>query len=167
MEETIMTKAEKRLKDRARWEAIKADPIKYEEYKAKERIKRKERYHSDPAVRERKKLYREKPDVKARKNERERYYHSLKKENPDYIRKRKNTELKCYYNIDIVQYEKMLQQQNNTCAICKSIMQKPCVDHCHATNKIRGILCNDCNLGLGKFKDNVDSLRSAIEYLLK
>lgn len=39
------------------------------------------------------------------------------------------------------------------------------VDHCHKTNKIRGLLCINCNNGLGAFKDNVFSLNRAIQYL--
>ncbi len=39
------------------------------------------------------------------------------------------------------------------------------VDHCHKTNVVRGLLCNECNSGLGKFKDNIDVMASAISYL--
>lgn len=39
------------------------------------------------------------------------------------------------------------------------------VDHCHESNKFRGVLCNYCNLGLGNFKDNSEALRKAATYL--
>jgi Recombination endonuclease VII len=39
------------------------------------------------------------------------------------------------------------------------------VDHCHKTNKVRGILCNGCNIGLGSFKDDINLLKNAIKYL--
>ena len=65
----------------------------------------------------------------------------------------------------------ILKKQNNSCAICGT--KKPgghgtfVVDHCHKTSKIRGLLCNHCNTGLGKLGDNVENLQKAIRYLLK
>ena len=44
---------------------------------------------------------------------------------------------------------------------------KPNIDHCHKTNKIRGLLCHHCNIGLGNFNDNVVNLQLAIKYLEK
>ena len=41
------------------------------------------------------------------------------------------------------------------------------IDHCHETNEVRGILCSNCNTGLGKFKDNPDLLYNAIKYIKK
>jgi hypothetical protein len=41
------------------------------------------------------------------------------------------------------------------------------VDHCHSTNKVRGILCDLCNTALGKFHDDVNLLSNAIGYLNK
>lgn len=64
------------------------------------------------------------------------------------------------------QYDEILKSQGGLCAICKSRSSKTlCVDHCHKLNVVRGLLCNNCNIGLGSFKDNKDSLSSAIEYL--
>lgn len=111
--------------------------------------------------------YRQRPEVKERKNERERKYHHLRKTNPEYKRKRKNTELKCYFGITIEDYDRMLKEQNGSCAICETKPLKLCVDHCHATGKVRGLLCNDCNLGIGKLKDNIKTLQNAISYLSK
>lgn len=61
------------------------------------------------------------------------------------------------------------EQQNNCCAICgKSGEEKPLVfDYDHTTNKFRALLCDDCNRGLGSFKDNRDVMNKAIEYLTK
>lgn len=56
-------------------------------------------------------------------------------------------------------------KQKGKCAICKIDMTSLCIDHCHKTNKIRGLLCNPCNLGLGNFKDNPKYLKKAIKYL--
>lgn len=70
------------------------------------------------------------------------------------------------FGISGEQYDQMLVDQNNQCAICKKeIGREAAVDHCHNTNKVRGLLCRKCNLGLGGFRDNVDTIRKAIEYV--
>ena len=65
----------------------------------------------------------------------------------------------------------MLESQNGICAICGNLetIQKShlSVDHDHKTNKVRGLLCRECNRALGGFKDNRILLQSAINYLLK
>lgn len=71
----------------------------------------------------------------------------------------------------------MAYDQNAACAICKKFEEMfdkrtnkkkhLCVDHDHKTGKVRGLLCHSCNLGLGKFKDNISSLKTAITYLSK
>jgi len=68
----------------------------------------------------------------------------------------------------VEEYAAMLTAQNGVCKVC----QKPssdgkslAIDHCHATGKVRGLLCNNCNNGLGRFKDDPVLLRSAIQYL--
>lgn len=64
----------------------------------------------------------------------------------------------------------MMESQNHKCAICghSDKSQKktfPMIDHCHETGKVRGILCSSCNMGIGKFKDNIELLEAAIKYL--
>lgn len=78
--------------------------------------------------------------------------------------------LKKTYQIDINQYNDMLIKQNNGCAICGAKTKthkcsKLTVDHCHTTNIIRGLLCHNCNAGLGNFSDNIGLLEKAIGYL--
>jgi hypothetical protein len=55
----------------------------------------------------------------------------------------------------------------NGCAICKVELtsNKVHIDHCHSTGKVRGLLCELCNKGLGQFKDNITNLENAINYL--
>ena len=69
----------------------------------------------------------------------------------------------------VEEYDALLQEQGFGCAICGTESNKNgtrlCVDHCHTTGKIRGILCNDCNTSLGKFNDDVELLQNAIDYL--
>ncbi len=77
------------------------------------------------------------------------------------------------YRISIENLHKLLKNQDNKCKICKrEIMFKTdfrqnraCVDHIKGTHNIRGILCVDCNIGLGVLKDNINILTSAIDYL--
>lgn len=84
--------------------------------------------------------------------------------------------LKRDYNLTIEEYDLMVLNQNNRCAICNKEeleigaygeIKNLCVDHCHKTGRIRGLLCGQCNKGLGQFKDKIDSLLSAVEYLKK
>lgn len=66
-------------------------------------------------------------------------------------------------------YFSLLEEQNNQCAICKCSIHEYnksfSIDHCHSSNIIRGLLCNNCNLGLGYFKDNIEIIERAISYL--
>lgn len=61
----------------------------------------------------------------------------------------------------------MLTKQKGLCAICHKKMIKVNIDHCHATGKVRGLLCPECNRGLGLFYDDANRLISAAEYLKK
>ena len=84
---------------------------------------------------------------------------------------RKSHYRKVKYNITDTEYDDKLKEQNYSCSICK-IQRKDCVkdfaiDHCHVTNNVRGLLCNNCNSGIGFLKDDISILLSAIEYLNK
>ena len=86
-------------------------------------------------------------------------YARYKKRHNEYLKERR-------YGITQEDFNKMLVDQNNSCAICKKeIGWEAAVDHCHTTNKIRGLLCRKCNLGLGAFKDNIETIRKAIAYV--
>jgi hypothetical protein len=84
-----------------------------------------------------------------------------------------NYQMKYKYNITTEEYNNLLKLQNNVCAICgkpetatnKGKIKLLSVDHNHKTNKARGLLCSDCNTGLGKFKDNSIILLNAIRYI--
>lgn len=77
--------------------------------------------------------------------------------------------LKWHYGMTVEDYESMLKNQDNVCAICHTLPSKKhlVVDHAHDTNIVRGLLCSNCNTGLGLFKDSIDNLSSAIMYLNK
>lgn len=72
------------------------------------------------------------------------------------------------FGVSVEQYDAMLAQQNGGCAICGrqcSSGRMLAVDHDHLTNRVRGLLCGQCNNGLGRFRDDVELLRKAIVYL--
>jgi len=63
-------------------------------------------------------------------------------------------------------YTKQFLKQQAHCAICGGITEELCIDHDHETNELRGLLCRDCNYGIGCFKDNPQSLYRAGDYLV-
>jgi hypothetical protein len=77
------------------------------------------------------------------------------------------------YGISLAEYHRLFDEQKGACKICGAT--DPCgngsknkrlyVDHCHDTGVVRGLLCHHCNVGLGSFKDDVNTLAKAIEYL--
>jgi hypothetical protein len=74
------------------------------------------------------------------------------------------------YGLSIEQKQELVDKQNSKCAICNNDLKDAhdvCVDHNHITNKIRGILCRKCNLGIGHLNDSTQILKSAILYLDK
>jgi hypothetical protein len=63
---------------------------------------------------------------------------------------------------------RMMVKQHCVCAICQGTFEDtPCVDHCHASDKVRGLLCHACNKMLGFARDNAEVLRTAAAYLDK
>jgi hypothetical protein len=72
-------------------------------------------------------------------------------------------------DMTVEKYNTMLSSQNNCCCICGRHMSEfkynLAVDHDHSTGRARGLLCNNCNNGLGRFQDDIDILASAISYL--
>ena len=111
------------------------------------------------------------------------YNKNLRKINPKYNAScckismawaRKNPKIRGFitrkhrYNISREDYVNLIKSQNNLCKICKAKPSKHrslCIDHCHKTLKIRGLLCDKCNTGLANFKDNIILLQNAIDYL--
>lgn len=77
-------------------------------------------------------------------------------------------ELKRMYGISLEQYAEMFKKQGEVCAICKNTCKTKkslSVDHDHVTGKVRGLLCNKCNIALGALNDNVILFQRAIQYL--
>lgn len=71
----------------------------------------------------------------------------------------------------ISEYAKLFSAQEGRCRICKKhkseLTQGLSVDHCHRTNKIRGLLCGNCNRGIGIFFDDSALLKTASEYIME
>ena len=74
------------------------------------------------------------------------------------------------YGITPEDYDRMVIDQGNMCALCDS--PEPGtkhgfwhIDHCHSTGVLRKLLCSTCNTGLGSFYDNPDVLRRAADYI--
>ena len=77
------------------------------------------------------------------------------------------------YGVDYQKYLEMLNSQDGCCANPGCKTKEPgapkrtrfYIDHCHTTNKIRGLLCHQCNLALGHVADDIKKLEGLIEYL--
>lgn len=72
--------------------------------------------------------------------------------------------------VDIVTMIDVYEKFDGRCAICnssdpKGYYKKFHTDHDHTNGKVRGLLCDNCNKGLGHFKDNIEFLESAVRYL--
>ena len=109
---------------------------------------------------------------------RERTRNFIEKKREIYNENRRNNRQKTYitesarrYGVDRSVIEKLIQITN--CEICgisvslksENTHHKPNIDHCHKTNKVRGLLCGYCNNLIGRAKDDVEILKAAITYL--
>ena len=92
-----------------------------------------------------------------RKNQRE-----IRKKPLDYM-----TTIKRKYGLLEQQYIKIISEQHEKCAICGNLPngKRLGIDHNHKTGEVRGLLCDDCNYGLGRFKDDPLLLKKAILYI--
>jgi len=100
---------------------------------------------------------------------------SLKKHLSDYYKENaesyKSSYLMRTYGITLEDYNEMFSEQSGCCAICNThqseFKKSLCVDHCHTTGKVRGLLCQFCNTALGMMKDNPELLIKGAEYVNK
>lgn len=92
----------------------------------------------------------------------------------------RNKHMKRVYGITYLQYKDLFESQGGKCKICERQLDEqpqqtkrggrrsggePVIDHCHHTDKVRGILCFHCNVALGHVNDSVDILSKMLEYL--
>lgn len=69
------------------------------------------------------------------------------------------------YGLKAGEFNELIESQNNRCAICNRKMWSPHIDHNHSTGAVRGLLCSNCNTGIGLLGDSPERLLSAILYL--
>lgn len=110
-------------------------------------------------------------DPEARKAYQAEYKKKWKAANPDKVKQSQRRQDLKKYGLTPECYSTLYEKQGGRCAICGTTEQKGgrfktfCVDHDHETGRVRGLLCYDCNFGLGKFGDNISHLVAAIHYL--
>jgi len=102
------------------------------------------------------------------------YQKEYRKKNPNAVNEwrkdnrmsAREAHLKNKFGITHFEFEFLKEFQGGVCAICKTPTDKTLhVDHDHATSKVRGLLCSNCNRGIGHLKENVVFLAEAIKYL--
>ena len=70
------------------------------------------------------------------------------------------------YGISLEDYDILLARQGGACAICRQLSERPlCVDHCHVTGQVRGLLCRNCNSAIGFYCDDPSLTKAATDYL--
>jgi hypothetical protein len=77
----------------------------------------------------------------------------------------KEYSLKKRYGLSYEEFNRMKQEQNNSCAICKKHSEALCVDHCHTTGQVRKLLCKKCNMALGLLHEDEEIIKEMLEYI--
>jgi hypothetical protein len=84
---------------------------------------------------------------------------------------KRNQQYKKNFGITLADYNQLFLNQNGNCAICgknqSTFNQALAVDHCHKTDKVRGLLCTNCNIAIGLLYEDISSIQSALVYLKK
>ena len=149
--------------------AIKAGPD-YQDHLARSRGYNKKRYQTDPefreSVKERARLWRLNNPEKVKQTSAS-WRARLDGEHAAKWRR------KHYYGLAPEEFDRMLNLQNGSCAICKkSFGEAPfgrrlAVDHCHDTGKVRGLLCSQCNGAIGLLGESPKRIRAAADYVAR
>ena len=137
------------------------DPEEYRQYQNAYHRNR-ERQRGDK-YRAQAKARRSQPEVAARLKI---YFKEYRLKNREAIRHKR---MLAKFGIGSEDYAFMLGEQGGVCAICKRANDdgKPlAVDHCHSTGKVRGLLCSNCNVGIGHLRDSPTIMKSASEYIM-
>lgn len=123
--------------------------------------------------------YRQKNTEMVRKWKREAYRRNIDKmqeiDRMRYYAKRRFEHMLRRYGITEGEWHRILKSQNYQCRICKKVFnlesklrrERPCVDHCHTTGRVRGILCQGCNVAIGAMGDSPHVAFAAADYLFR
>jgi hypothetical protein len=149
---------EKRAYNRAYYEAnrerlIEAQKVRYAE--DRERIRAQRNAH----------LEAHRDEINARARERHRLNPEVKRESVRRWRAVNDMRLR-EHGLTKDEYDALVTKQENACAICRNpFFVTPRIDHDHATDRVRGLLCHNCNVALGHFRDDPSLMQQAIRYL--
>ena len=140
------------------------DPVKQKEYNKqyyKEYYQRNKDKYNTPELRTKRREYFHDPEKKE----------ALKQYRKENLDKFLNRHYESKYGITLEDYNNLLREQNNCCAICdihESENKKSlAVDHNHTTGKVRALLCANCNVSLGLLKEDIDRLQKMMDYIKK
>ena len=132
---------------------------------SRQSIARRKRYAEDPEYREKVLAYNrarsatQKDEINARVRARRR-------SDPEFRARERANRRHRRYGMSDPDYEALLARQGGACAICgRKSRRRLVVDHCHVCDRVRGLLCHNCNIGLGYYCDDVGRLQAAIAYL--
>ena len=143
--ESEKTKAYKQRYYREHAEEAKAYTRRYRQEHAEEISARRRRYRQEHAE-----------EIKT-------YRRHYQKDHTKKIKARKRIRR---YGLDQIGFEALMERQEGTCALCrKPFNTTPCVDHCHDTGRVRGLLCHRCNRALGGFDNDPAILARAAVYV--
>ena len=122
------------------------------------------KYKKEVLTKQKEYRYNHKKEISFRKKE---YYNHHKEEISS---QKKEYHLMIKYGLSMSDFNNLLLAQNNRCAICNEPLDltnsyRIHIDHNHLTGKVRGILCNKCNLAIGLLRDNPEYTKRATEYL--
>lgn len=165
MKQYRIDNADRIRKSRLEYDEKHKDIIKEQQRQYKQKNRERISEHQKQYIKDNKEKIKQYPcnSSENRKNIDNKY----RKNNPDKI---KDYKLRKKYGITLEEYNKILNQQNSKCSICGThqddLTKNLVVDHDHCTGKIRGLLCDKCNRGLGHFNDDIKLLRKAVNYLV-
>jgi hypothetical protein len=125
----------------------------------------KRKYHRDYMRSYNSKRYADDPEYRKKKLEASRGWAARNPGRMKHLQRRAS--LKHRYGLTPEEFDALLTKQNNECAICYSPEPGASwhIDHCHDTGRVRGVLCQRCNMALGLFTDDPTMLEQAVKYL--